>query len=267
FRKVNRGSPRLDSSATAASAARSDMPSPVLRKAVAPSGLDGAIAVAREELVRRQSAAGYWLFELEADCTIPAEYLLLMHFLAEIDQPLEAKMAAYLRARQAEHGGWPLYHGGDFDMSCSVKVYFALKLAGDSPEAPHMRRARAAILERGGAARANVFTRIALALFGQVPWRGVPYIPVEIMLLPRWFPFHIDKISYWSRTVMVPLLILCTLKPLARNPRNIDIGELFSTPPQQERHYFRIPAGRAGLLARAFLLLDRCGRLIDPLIP
>ena len=243
------------------------MPSPVLRKAVAPSGLDGAIAVAREELVRRQSAAGYWLFELEADCTIPAEYLLLMHFLAEIDQPLEAKMAAYLRARQAEHGGWPLYHGGDFDMSCSVKVYFALKLAGDSPEAPHMRRARAAILERGGAARANVFTRITLALFGQIPWRGVPYIPVEIMLLPRWFPFHLDKVSYWSRTVMVPLFILCTRKPVARNPRNVHIRELFTTPPEEERHYFWRPGVRPGFLARVFLGLDRFGRMLDAAIP
>ena len=76
-------------------------------------------------------------------------------------------------------------------------------------------------MQRGGAARANVFTRIALALFGQLPWRGVPYIPVEIMLLPRWFPFHLDKVSYWSRTVMVPLFILCTRKPVAKNPRNV----------------------------------------------
>jgi len=130
-----------------------------------------------------------------------------------------------------------------------------------------MLRARAALLERGGAARANVFTRITLALFGQVPWRAVPYIPVEIMLLPRWFPFHLDKVSYWSRTVMVPLLILCTRRPRAKNPRNVDITELFTTPPEQERHYFRSPGGRSVLLARAFLVLDRCARRIDPLIP
>ena len=243
------------------------MSSPVFHKLLEPLALDRAIAVAREELVRRQSAAGYWLFELEADCTIPAEYLLMMHFLAEIDQPLEAKMAAHLRARQAEHGGWPLYHGGDFDMSCSVKVYYALKLAGDSPEAPHMRRARAAILERGGAARANVFTRITLALFAQIPWRGVPYIPVEIMLLPRWFPFHLDKVSYWSRTVMVPLFILCTRKPVARNPRNVHIRELFTTPPEKEHHYFWRPGVRPGFLARVFRGLDRFGRMLDPAIP
>ena len=264
---MNRASPLLDSSATTASAARSDRSSPAFHELAQPADLVRAIAVARDELVRRQSARGYWLFELEADCTIPAEYLLMMHFLAEIDQPLEAKMAAYLRARQAEHGGWPLYHGGDFDMSCSVKVYFALKLAGDSPEAPHMRRARAAILERGGAARANVFTRITLALFGQIPWRGVPYIPVEIMLLPRWFPFHLDKVSYWSRTVMVPLFILCTRKPVACNPRNVHIRELFTTPPEEERHYFWRPGVRPGLLARVFFGLDRLGRMLDPAIP
>jgi squalene-hopene/tetraprenyl-beta-curcumene cyclase len=229
--------------------------------------LERAIDAARDALLGLQSAPGYWLFELEADCTIPAEYIMMMHFLDEIDAALESKLAVYLRAHQAEHGGWPLYHGGALDVSCSVKAYFALKLAGDNPEAPHMQRARSAILQRGGAARANVFTRIALALFGQIPWRAVPYIPVEIMLLPRWFPFHLEKVSYWSRTVMVPLFILCTYKPLARNPRQVNIRELFVTPPEQERHYFRAPADRAGPLAKAFFLLDRLARAIDPLIP
>src|SRR5260370_22070299 len=105
----------------------------------------------------------------------------MMHFLEEIDAPLEAKLAAYLRTRQAEHGGWPLYYGGEFDMSCSVKAYFALKLAGDSPLAPHMVRARAAILQRGGAAPSNGFTRITLALVRQIPSRGVPYFPPGIL--------------------------------------------------------------------------------------
>jgi squalene-hopene/tetraprenyl-beta-curcumene cyclase len=86
---------------------------------------------------------------------------------------------------------------------------------------------------------------------------------VEIMLLPKWFPFHIDKVSYWSRTVMVPLFILCTRKPKAKNPRNIGIGELFTTPPEKERHYFK----RSGMLAKAFLVFDHVGRMIDPLIP
>jgi squalene-hopene/tetraprenyl-beta-curcumene cyclase len=231
------------------------------------SALDRAIAAARAALCGLQTRDGYWVFELEADCTIPAEYILMLHFLGEGEPQLEKKIACYLRSRQAAHGGWPLYQGGPFDISCSVKAYYALKLAGDDPDAPHMARARKAILAHGGAARANVFTRITLALFGQVPWRAVPYIPVEIMLLPRWFPFHLDKVSYWSRTVMVPLFILCTLKPRAQNPQRVSVAELFLTPAAQEKHYFRVTGGRAGRLARVFLLIDRCARGIDPLIP
>ncbi len=227
------------------------------------SELDRAVLRAREALLELQRPDGHWSFELEADCTIPAEYILMMHFLAELDAPLQAKLAVYLRERQAEHGGWPLYHGGAFDISCSVKVYYALKLAGDGVEAPHMQRARRAILEHGGAARANVFTRITLAMFAQVPWRAVPYIPVEIMLLPSWFPFHLDKVSYWSRTVMVPLLVLCTLRARALNPAGVGIQELFSVPAERERHYFR----RRGPINRLFMLLDRAGRIADAWIP
>jgi squalene-hopene/tetraprenyl-beta-curcumene cyclase len=253
-------------------AERARVPPPEARvgaplRALGTPALERAIEQARTALTGLQHADGYWLFELEADCTIPAEYILMMHYLDERDAALEAKLATYLRGRQAAHGGWPLYYGGELDISCSVKAYYALKLAGDSPDAAHMQRARAAILARGGAARANVFTRIALALFGQVPWRAVPYIPVEIMLLPRWFPFHLNRVSYWSRTVMVPLFVLCTYQPLARNPRQVHIRELFTTPPEQERRYFRLAPGRDGLLARAFLGLDRVARLIDPLIP
>jgi squalene-hopene/tetraprenyl-beta-curcumene cyclase len=259
---VSRNLPQPGSYPAPQSDARADIVSHTLRR-VTDSPLDRAVVDAREALLARQHAQGYWLFELEADCTIPAEYIMMMHFLDEIDASLQSKICRYIRAAQGADGGWPLYHGGDMNLSCTVKAYYALKLAGDRPDAVHMLKARAAILRRGGAARANVFTRIALALFGQLPWRGVPYIPVEIMLLPRWFPFHLDKVAYWSRTVMVPLFILCTRKPVAKNPQKVHIRELFTTPPEQERDYFR----RTGFVARAFQLADRLGRMIDPLIP
>ncbi|MEJ2643975.1 MAG: squalene--hopene cyclase [Gammaproteobacteria bacterium] len=225
--------------------------------------LDNAIAAAVQELARTQSERGYWCFELEADCTIPAEYILMMHYMDEIDPELERGLAQYLRDHQGEDGGWPLYQGGQADISCTVKAYYALKLAGDSEHAPHMSRARQTILGAGGAARANVFTRIALALFQQIPWRGVPFIPVEVMLLPRWFPFHLSKVSYWSRTVMVPLLILCSLKPRARNPRGVHIRELFVTPPEHESDYFPVRSR----LNRMFLRLDSMGRKLERFIP
>ncbi len=259
---MSRIAPKPGSYPAPLSDARGDIVSHTLRR-VTDTPLDRAVVDARDALLARQSAEGYWLFELEADCTIPAEYIMMMHFLDEIDAALEVKLCRYLRAAQGENGGWPLYHGGDMNLSCTVKAYYALKLAGDSTDAAHMVRARAAILQRGGAASCNVFTRIALALFGQLPWRGVPYIPVEIMLLPRWFPFHLDRVAYWSRTVMVPLFILCTRKPVAKNPRSVHIRELFTTPPEEERDYFR----RKGFVAKVFLAADRLGRMIDPLIP
>ncbi len=206
---------------------------------------------------------GHWLFELEADATIPAEYILLNHFLDEVEPETEARLGAYIRARQADHGGWPLFHGGAFDVSCTVKAYYALKLIGDDPEAPHMVRAREAVLAAGGAARCNVFTRIALALFGQVPWRAVPSMPVEMINLPRWFPFHLDKVSYWSRTTIVPLTILLALKPRAKNPRGIGVAELFTTPPEREWHYFP----RETLTQWSFLTLDRFLTVGEKAIP
>lgn len=225
--------------------------------------LDRAVERAAQALLTAQQPAGHWCFPLEADCTIPAEYILMMHYVGRIDEALQAKIAVYLREKQQPDGGWSLYYDGAFDISCSVKAYYALKLAGDPADAPHMTRARHTILAYGGAARSNVFSRITLALFGQVPWRAVPFIPVEIMLLPQWFPFHVSKVSYWSRTVMIPLLILCSLKPRARNPRQTGIAELFTVPPMEERDYFQ---GRS-LLNRVFFMLDRCARAIEPFIP
>ncbi|BBL74515.1 squalene--hopene cyclase [Methylomagnum ishizawai] len=226
--------------------------------------LDQAIRRVKEPLLALQYPEGYWVFELEADCTIPSEYILMMHFMDEIDADLQAKIAVYLRAHQQADGSYPLFTGGPGDMSCTVKVYYALKLAGDDIDAPHMKKARDWVLAQGGAAHSNVFTRIMLAMFEQVPWRAVPFIPVEIMLLPKWFPFHLDKVSYWSRTVMVPLFILCSHKVKARNPLKIGVRELFTVDPEQERDYFshvKTPLGKV------ILALERVGFRLEPLIP
>jgi len=227
--------------------------------------LTGSIARASDALRRRQHADGHFVFPLEADVTIPAEYILLHHFLDRIDEPLEAKIGVYLRARQGTHGGWPLFHDGALNLSASVKAYFALRCIGDPVDAPHMRRARDAILAAGGAERSNVFTRAQLALFGQVPWRAVPMMPLEIMHLPLWFPFHLSKVSYWSRTVIVPLLVLMALKPLARNPRNVRIDELFRTPPDQVRDWIRGPYRSPW--GRFFKVVDTVLRAADPYFP
>ncbi len=229
--------------------------------------LDASVRRAADALLKRQRPDGHWVFELEADATIPAEYILLRSYLAEPDTPeLERKTGVYLRRIQGDHGGWPLYHAGAFDVSATVKAYFALKTIGDDPDAPHMVRARAALLEHGGAEACNVFTRILLALFGVIPWRVVPQIPVEIMHLPRWFPIHLSKISYWARTVIVPLLVLRTLKPGARNPRGITIDELFVRPPAEMRGIARAGHQKEPW-ATGFFVLDAVLHRLDGLFP
>jgi len=204
----------------------------LVEKSHSSPGIGDAADGAGQALLECQQSDGHWVFELEADATIPSEYILLRHYRGEPrDAALEQKIANYLRRIQGKHGGWPLYHDGDFDMSASVKAYFALKMIGDSPDLPHMKRAREAILARGGAIHCNVFTRALLSLYGILSWSSVPEMPVEIMLLPRWFPFHLSKVSYWARIVLVPLLVLQALRPRARNPLGISIDELFLQPP------------------------------------
>ncbi len=240
-----------------------ELPKPKLKVETTNSTIDKAIQKAIDGIVKVQDPEGFWCYELEADITIPSEYILMMHYIGDIDENIQAKMANYIRKRQQENGGWPLYLGGKTDISCTVKAYYALKLAGDDIESTHMLLARRAILEKGGAAKSNVFTRIMLAMFEQVPWRAVPFIPVEIMLMPKWFPFHISKISYWSRTVIVPLFVLYSFRATAKNPGKIDIRELFEIPPEKERNYFP----KRSLLNKIILIAERIGFNLQGLIP
>jgi squalene-hopene/tetraprenyl-beta-curcumene cyclase len=192
------------------------------------TAVEAAIHRAQHHLLELQDPAGFWLGELEADVTITAEYLLLRRLLGNPDPALEAKAVRYVRERQSRDGSWSLYEAGAGDISASIKAYFAMKLAGVPATDAAMARAREWILDHGGAVQANVFTKITLALFGQYPWGGVPAMPIEIVLLPRWSYFNIHAISYWSRTVVVPLLIIMDRRPVHPLPRELSLEELWA---------------------------------------
>src|SRR3954452_11148471 len=235
--------------------------------AIDPAALDASIASATQALLGYRQADGHWVFELESDATIPSEYVLLRHFLGEpVNAVLEAKIANYLRRVQGAHGGWPLVHDGALDMSASVKAYFALKMIGDSVDAPHMVRAREAMLARGGGINSNVFTRFLLSMFGVLTWKSVPVLPIEIMLLPMWSPFHINKISYWARTTMVPLMVLAALKPRAKNPKGVGVDELFLQDPKSIGMTAKA-AHQSQFWFSLFRSLDVVLRAIEPLSP
>ena len=224
--------------------------------------IEAVVTSQRAALFDEQRDDGHFVFELEADATIPSEYILLRHFLGEIDAEREEKIARYIRSVQNENGSWPLFHNGEGNISASVKGYWALKLVGEDIDADHMKRAREWILAQGGAATANVFTRISMALFGQVPWRAVPVMPVQMMLQPVWSPFHISKMSYWARTVLVPLLVLFAKKAQGDNPTDRDIRELFVVAPEKVKVYNVNHTG--SYWGTAFLQLDKFLRVIEP---
>lgn len=229
--------------------------------------LEGSIASAKKSLLEFQQSDGHWVFELEADATIPSEYVLMRHFLAEpVDAELEGKIANYLRRIQGEHGGWPLVHDGPFDMSATVKAYFALKMIGDDIDAPHMKRARDEVLSRGGAINANVFTRFLLTMFGVTTWRSVPVLPVEIMHLPAWFPFHLNKMSYWARTTVATLVVLAAKKARAKNPKGISVDELFLQDPKTIGTLARAPHQNRAWFA-FFSGIDSLLRVAEPYFP
>jgi len=220
------------------------------------------IQIEMSSIEKRVINKNHIVFELEADSTIPSEYIIMMHFFGEIDIKLEKKITKYLLSKQNKDGGWPLFYEGESNLSASVKSYFALKLSGFDPNSTQMIAAKKKIIEMGGAEKSNVFTRITLALFQQVSWKTVPSMPIEIMCLPKWFPFHLTKISYWSRTVVVPLLIIMKKKPIANNPNNVSISELFC----QEQDYLRnLPrAEKENFLTKFFIKLDNLIKLIEP---
>src|SRR5213083_2002092 len=220
-------------------------------------GLTEAIARAQARLLSLQAPDGHWVGALEADTTITAEYLLLGHLIDRVNRRREQKAVHYLRRRQRDDGGFDLFPGGPTNLSATIKAYFAMKMAGVPVSDPAMVRARERILEMGGPLKANVFTKIQLALFGEYDWNGVPAMPVEIMLLPQAFFFNLYEVSYWSRTVIVPLLVIMDRKPVKWLPREQSLDELWPEPREQASLRFpRMPKPFSwrGLLWKSFFI-------------
>ena len=192
------------------------------------SDLEATIVRSRNYLLSIQFEDGHWCGELEGDTILESEYILTMHFLGRTEDARVRKAAEFIRRKQLDEGGWPIYPGGPAEVSASVKAYFVLKLLGDRADQPHMRRAREAILRLGGMDACNSFTRLYLAIFGQYPWERCPAVPPEIILLPSWFYINIYEMSSWSRAIVIPLSIIWALKPSRPLPAHARIPELFS---------------------------------------
>ncbi|MBV9381112.1 MAG: squalene--hopene cyclase [Streptosporangiaceae bacterium] len=183
-----------------------------------------ALERARDHLLSLQNAGGWWQGELETNVTMDAEDLLLRHFLGALTPELAAASANWIRSQQRRDGTWANFYGGPGDLSTTVEAYVALRLAGDEPDAPHMRQAATWITERGGVAATRVFTRLWLALCGRWSWDDLPVIPPELIYLPSWFPLNIYDWGCWARQTIVALAVVQSFRP--SRPLPFTIGEL-----------------------------------------
>ncbi len=223
------------------------------------SRLRKAMKRTQDYFFRTQHEDGYWWGELESNPTMEAEYIMLTHFMGSDEGDRIPRVAEDIRRRQSEDGSWRMYYGAPGDLSTSIECYFALKLAGDPTDAPHMARARAFILAQGGVPRARVFTKIWLALFGQWDWKGTPAMPPDMMLLPKWAPFNIYRFASWARATIVPMTIILTLHPTRPPRESAWVMELYPEGPVT----FTLSRWRAKpfSLKGGFLLLDKALRV------
>ena len=222
-----------------------------------------ALARATDYLVSLQNPSGFWCAELEGDSILQSEYILLKFIIEQEDDPRLPKIANYLRMQQRESdGAWVQYPGGKPELSATVKAYFALKLLGDSIDAPHMKKARELVLTLGGAERCNTYSKFYLAALGQMHYDSVPVIPPELVLLPKWFYFHLDKVSAWSRTMIMPLSIISAYRPVRQLPATRSIMELYSCHDYVNRPYIEFDKD---LLSwkNLFLAVDKALKLLE----
>ncbi len=223
-----------------------------------------AISRAQENLLRQQRPDGHWCGELLVDSTLCSDYVLFMHWCSQVDAHLQQRCVRHIVRRQLPDGGWNIYYGGPSEINASVKAYFALKLAGCSADAPFMQEARASIMRLGGIPQMNTFSKLYLALLGQFPWKYLPAMPVEMVLLPSWAPFHIYKMSSWSRAMLVPLSIISHFKPTRVLPGEKQLHELY--PLGTEQSDLRLPRSERFWTWRNFFLrVDDVLKFLRPL--
>ena len=223
--------------------------------------VEQAISRSAEWLLSAQSQEGYWWGELEADTTLESDYILYLHVLGQLDSPKVGKLAAYIRRKQLPDGGWNIFEGGPSELNATVKAYLALRLAGDSVDAPHVVRAKERAISLGGLEATNSYVRFYLAMAGAIDWSIVPSIPPELMLLPEWVPINIYEMSSWTRGIVIPLSIVYANKPDWHLPQGITVNELFKTKGEKPHSFDwdkRIITWR-----NVFLVLDRALKIYE----
>ncbi len=191
----------------------------------APVSADGAIHRSQQYLLREQKPEGYWIGELMVDSTLVSDMVAYHHWDNSVDPEWQRRAVNHIFSMQLPDGGWNIYYGGPAEVNATIKAYLALKLAGVSVKDPRMLRAREMAKNLGGVPRMNTFSKLYLALIGLFPWKYLPTIPCEVMMIGKWFHVNFWEMSNWSRAMLVPLAIINHFKPTRK--LNISLDELY----------------------------------------
>ncbi len=226
------------------------------------AALDTAIQRSQAYLLQEQTAEGYWIGELIVDATLAADMIAFHHWDGKVDPVWQRKAVNHILSLQLPEGGWNIYHGGPAEVNATIKAYMALKLAGLPVTDSRMLRAREVALNLGGVPRMNTFSKLYLALLGFFPWKYVPTIPCEIILMGKWFHVNFNDMSSWTRSMLVPLAIINHFKPTCRLDPPITLHELY--PEGYKDRELALPYDPDRLTWRNFFLcMDRFLKFIE----
>ncbi len=232
--------------------------------AALPGAVVQAITRARDYLFGRLDPRGYWECELIVDSTVVSDYVLYYHWTGLPEKAQNEKCRAHILKRQLPDGGWPQFPGGPAELAATIKGYHALRLTGMPKDAPELVKARERALALGGIPKLHTFGKLYLAMCGLFPWKYCPLIPAEMMLLPTWFPFHIYRMSSWTRNLVVPLTVINHFKPVRVLAACPSLDELY--PGGSQEGDWSLP-NHDGFFSwrNLFLTLDKVGRVLNHL--
>jgi squalene-hopene/tetraprenyl-beta-curcumene cyclase len=189
--------------------------------------LEAAVQRSQDHLLGLQKPEGYWVGELIVDSTLVSDMVAFHHWDGKVDREWERKAVNHILSQQLPNGGWNIYHGGPAEVNATIKAYLALKLAGMPVTDPRLLKAREVAMSLGGVPRMNTFSKLYLALLGLFPWKYVPTIPCEVLLIGKWFHVNFWEMSNWSRAMLVPLAIINHFKPTRPPKNNVNLDELY----------------------------------------
>ncbi|MDH4127456.1 MAG: squalene--hopene cyclase [Spirochaetota bacterium] len=230
--------------------------------------LEQTIKKGKDYLLSLRENDTYWNARLDSNAGLNAQYILLNYFLDIKSDPIrDPKIVNYIINNQSDDGSWNIYYGGPGHLSYSIFAYFALKIYGYSPNEPFMKKARDFILSQGGVMKANVECKFWLSLLDQYSWKGLPPMPVQILLVPNRFVFSIYNISYWCRTSLVPMSIIYNKKIVKRPPKEAYIDELYLDANEKSKIRFDGETSKLISLENILLQMTKAAKLLEKASP